>query len=153
MSLFFLVLIFSSLNGYQIELDSIDPSVFDELAPNGIKYSDIHKPEKIANLTFQHDVDQVLDKINLTYSYLEMTSYYISQHIFWEFDWRFHSPQDLKIQENYYLSMNLNYAYSDLATFMISFPKPPIKNPYPEVVDNCELSAYKCLQYVGEVTL
>ena len=136
-----------------IDLDSIDPSVFDELAPRGIKYMDILRPENIGNLTFQHQIDQIVKKINLTYFYLNLNSYYISEHKFWEFDWRTHNPENTHIKIEYYLSMFLNYDFSNLSSFMISFPDPPIINPYPEIVDNCELSAFNCLEYIGETTM
>lgn len=146
-----LFLIFGQSHG--IDLDSIDPSVFDELAPYGIKYTDILRPENIGNLTFQHQIDETIKKINLTYFYLNVNSYYISEHKFWEFDWRISNPQNNYTKTDYGNSMILNSHYSARATYMMSFPDPPIINLYPEVVDNCEISAFNCIEYIGETTM
>lgn len=138
---------------YNVEFDTLDKDVFDELAPKGLKYNDIinklgNKEQK--NLTFSI-IDQIVEKINATHLNLGLASYFISEHKFRERDWR-HFLKSYSISDIYYDSMVLKKGFDNQAKFMISFPEPPLLNLFPDVVEKCEQSAFTCLEYIGEIT-
>ena len=135
------------------EVKNIRERLFDEVAPSDFKYelvlNKLQNSETYDKL-YLDKIDSILEEIENVKHRVTEAGDFIREHKFYERDWRYFN-ESYEINGEYYESMILKDSYDKHARFMISFPEKPIVREHPEVVKNCEKSAFDCIQVVSNV--
>ncbi|CAF0890732.1 unnamed protein product [Brachionus calyciflorus] len=151
----FLIFIFRFIQNqptskYNVELETVDRDVFNEIAPKNFHYDFIIQNLKLPqpNPAIFPIIDEVLFKINKTYFNLDLVGHLMGEHKFKDLDWRNHSMKILKSKNNHFFN---DKTFDKDFKLMSSFPSPKISNPFPDIEEFCDQSAYECLNYISEI--
>ena len=135
------------------EVKNIKERLFDEVAPSDFKYElvlDKLQNSETYDKLYLDKIDSILEDIENVKHRVTEAGDFIREHKFYERDWRYFNESN-DINGEYFESMILKASYDKHARFMISFPEKPIVREHPEVVKNCEKSAFDCIQVVSNV--